>query len=143
MQRIGARQQIERLKNETNFAISDVGEFIVHHRGNILAGELIMTGRRRIETTQHIHQGGFPGARRPHDREIFVAVNFEIHAPKGLNDLGAHFIELGHAFDIDHERSRRTDDARLMRPGAGSDWWRYHVFRVKDLGRIAVKSDPV
>jgi hypothetical protein len=38
VQRVGAGQQVEGLEDEADLAVADVGQFVVAHRRDILAG---------------------------------------------------------------------------------------------------------
>ena len=42
-----------------------------------------MAGRRPIEATQDVHQRGFTGTARTHERDEFAAFDFERHAAHG------------------------------------------------------------
>ena len=119
VQRIGARQQVERLEHEADLAVADVGELVVHHRGDVLAGEFVAAGRGRVEAAEHVHQGGLAGAGGAHDGDILVAMNLEGDPAQRVDDLRAHFVELGDALDVDHEGPRRTTVARDGSRGGG------------------------
>src|ERR1043166_6068829 len=51
-QAIGARQQVECLKNETDLLVPDRGELVVVHLGNVPTIEVIAARCWRIETTE-------------------------------------------------------------------------------------------
>jgi len=87
VQRIGAWQQIERLENETNLAVADLGELVVDHVRDVLAVELVAAGRRRIEAAEHVHQGGLAAAGRSHDGDILVAMDLEGDPAQRVDDL--------------------------------------------------------
>jgi hypothetical protein len=76
-QRIGARQQIESLKNKTDFAVADFGQLIVVHLADLAAVEFVSAGGRRVQAAEQVHQGGFAGAGRPHDGDVFAALDFQ------------------------------------------------------------------
>jgi hypothetical protein len=44
-----------------------------------------MTGGRSIETTEKIHQRGFPGTARAHQRHKFAALNLKRNAAHGVH----------------------------------------------------------
>ena len=100
-----AREQIERLKDKTDLAIADIGQLVVDHRRHVSPGELVATGRGRIEAAQHVHEGRLAGTRGSHDGEVFVAVDLHRDAAQRVDRLVAHLVELGDARDVDHERA--------------------------------------
>ena len=51
-----ARQQVKRLEDKSDLAISDCGQLVIVHLGDIAAVEFVAPGRRRIETPEHIHE---------------------------------------------------------------------------------------
>src|SRR5678815_6057616 len=57
VQRGGAREQIERLKNETDFLVANASKLVVVHLRNVLAVEPVFALARSIETADQIHQG--------------------------------------------------------------------------------------
>jgi hypothetical protein len=72
MQGIGARQQVESLKNEAEFAKPDVCQRVIVELRNIDAIERIRAARRSVEAADEIHQRRFARARRPHDRDVLA-----------------------------------------------------------------------
>jgi hypothetical protein len=104
----GAGKKIESLKDETYLAVTDRGQLVVIHRRDILSVKLIAAGTRRIETAEHIHQGGFAAAARPHDRKIFVPVNLERDPAQGMDGFLAHDVMLRDVFDVDDDRAARS-----------------------------------
>ena len=59
VQGIGARQQIERLKNEADLPISNLGQLIIVHLAHVRAVELVTSGAGRIQAADQVHQRGF------------------------------------------------------------------------------------
>ena len=100
----GTRQKIERLENETDLVIADCRQLVVVHRRDILAIEEITAGAWGIQTTEHIHQGGFPAATWSHDGEIFVPPDLERHAAQRVDCLFAHHVNFRDVLDIDDNR---------------------------------------
>ena len=83
--RRGARQQIETLKNETEFVIANVGELIAIEHGNVGVVQKVTTGGRPIETTENVHQRRFAGTARAHERDEFAALDLERNAAHGVH----------------------------------------------------------
>ena len=108
----GAREQIERLKNKSDLAIADRGEFVVIHLGDILAVEFVAPGSRRIETAEHVHESGFAAAARAHDGEIFVAMNLERNAAQRVHSLFAHHVIFRDVLDVDDDRTAAVESYR-------------------------------
>ena len=106
------RQQVEGLKNKTDFPITDVGQLIVTHERDIFLREMIPATRRCIETAQHIHHGGFAAARRPHDGEVLVAPYSERDAPQRMHDFLPHFVKFRDILNFNDHGARLTVAAR-------------------------------
>src|SRR6266498_1404402 len=66
--RRGAWQQVKILKDESDLAIPDISELISIQTGDVRGVQNIMACRRSIETTQDIHERGFSGTARTHQR---------------------------------------------------------------------------
>src|SRR6266852_3068193 len=81
----GARQQVEALKNETDFSIADGGKFFFAEAGDLDAFEQIAPSAGFIEAAQNIHERRFPAAAGPHDGDEFPARNFDTYSSQGVN----------------------------------------------------------
>ena len=55
LHRRSAREQIETLKNETDFAVADVGAIVFGKPGHILAVEDVGSARRTVEAADEVH----------------------------------------------------------------------------------------
>ena len=55
-QRVGARQEVERLENETDFLVPNPGELVVIHLADVNTIQLVEARSRGVQTTQEIHQ---------------------------------------------------------------------------------------
>jgi hypothetical protein len=104
-----AREQIECLKNKTNLAIPNCREFVIVHLGNVLAVKLISARRRRIETTEHVHERRFATAARAHDRDVFVLMNLQRDPAQRAHSLFTHHVILGDGLDVDHDGANWSD----------------------------------
>ena len=100
------------MKHETDLAIANGRELVVIHFGDALAVELVAAGSRRIEATQHVHERRFAAAARPHDSDIFVAVNLQGDAAQRMNDFLAHHVIFRDVLNVDHDRPERADIVR-------------------------------
>ena len=94
MQRGGARQQIERLKNEPDLLIADPRQFIVGHIADQVAVEIVLALRRRIQAADQIHQRRLARPGRTHDRDIFAALDLDVDARDRVDLLVAHDVGL-------------------------------------------------
>ena len=83
--RRSARQQIETLKNETEFVIANICELIAIEHGNIGIIQNVTTGSRPIETSKNIHERRFAGTARSHQRDEFAALDLERNAAHRVN----------------------------------------------------------
>src|SRR5262249_13663187 len=77
-------------EDEANFDVADVRKLVVAEPGNILPVEDVLTGGWGIEAANHVHQGALAGARLPHDRHPFAAVDAEADSLKRVHLLGTH-----------------------------------------------------
>src|SRR5205085_3482654 len=108
----GAREKIEGLENKSDLAVPDRSQLVIIHRGNILAVEFVTARARRIKTAEHIHESRFTTAARPHDGEVFVAMDLEGHAAQRVHGLFAHHVMLRDVLDIDDDRTARSNRIR-------------------------------
>ena len=101
VQRIRTWQQIEGLKHKANFAVADFRQLIVVHLADQNPVEFILPGRGRVEAADQVHQGGFAGAGRAHDGDVFAALDFERHVPQGVDGFRAHLITPRNVLEAD------------------------------------------
>src|ERR1700751_2530326 len=91
--------QIERLENETDFAIADaraIGERKIRHR---LFVDPVVAVRRRIEQAENRKQGGFAATRRSGDGEKFAVLDIEVHATESMGLYLVGVEDFRHAFE--------------------------------------------
>src|SRR6476620_7904366 len=67
-ERVGARQEIEALKDEADALVTYLGQLVVRELGYLLLTQRIATAGGAVQAAQYIHQGRLAGARRPHYR---------------------------------------------------------------------------
>src|SRR5437016_6198137 len=72
--------EIIRLENKTELPASHGGELIVIHPSDIFSAQIISAASGLIETTQHIQQSGFAGARWTHDRHVRILGDLQVDA---------------------------------------------------------------
>jgi hypothetical protein len=75
-----AWQQIKILEHESDLAIPDIGEPISIETGDVCAVQNVVACGGPVEATQNIHERGFSGTARAHQRNKFAALNFQRHA---------------------------------------------------------------
>src|SRR5213596_67536 len=71
----GARKQVKCLKNKADLPISNRGEFVIVHLGNVATIKFVAAGCGCIEASKHIHEGRFAATAGPHHSDIFVGAN--------------------------------------------------------------------
>src|SRR6266852_5170109 len=81
----GARQQVEALKNETDFAIANGGQFFLAEAGDLDAFEHIASSVGFVEAAHNIHEGRFTAAAGAHDGDELPARNFDAYASQGVD----------------------------------------------------------
>ena len=94
VQRGRARQQVEGLEDETDLLVADARQLVVVHLADLFAVEEVGALRGRVEAANQVHQRRLARARRPHDGDVFAAVDQDGHAAQGVNLLVAHLIGL-------------------------------------------------
>jgi hypothetical protein len=86
----GARQEIERLKYEPDELVAERREVGVAHLGDVVAGHPHASGRRRVETTELIHERALARSRRTNERHILAPLDGEADPAKDTKRLFAH-----------------------------------------------------
>src|SRR5437016_8988777 len=81
----GACQQVESLKNESDFLIADERQrpFVV--LGNVDAFQQIASGTRPIQAAKNIHKRGLPAAARAHQGHKFAAMHGYTYSTKRMH----------------------------------------------------------
>ena len=97
----GARQQIERLKHEPDFAIANRSELVVVELAHQPSRQPVVSLRRRIQAADQIHERGFSGAGGTHDGDVFAFADHDVHAAQRVELLGAHFVGFPELFGLD------------------------------------------
>jgi hypothetical protein len=74
--------------------ITDAGQFIVVEFADQLSVEPVLAFGRRVETADQVHQRGLAGAGRPHDGDVFVALDAQVDAAQRMHLFRAHIVGL-------------------------------------------------
>src|SRR5687767_12645350 len=85
LERARARNQIETLKHESDFAVSDIRQLIRPQFANISVLEPVMSLRRTVQTSQDVHQCGFPGTGCTHDGNELTFFNSQTQSTERLH----------------------------------------------------------
>ncbi len=83
--RRAARQQVETLEYKAKVMPPQQRHRIRGHTPDIGAAKEIGPRCRPVEPADHIHRGGFPRARRPHDRDELALFDHQIDLVEGAN----------------------------------------------------------
>src|ERR1019366_9399161 len=94
-------QQVECLEYEADLAVADARQVVILHSRYFVPVEPVPPGARRIETAQHVHDGGLARSRRAHDGNVFVAADLEIHTAQRPNLFGSHHVVAGDPLQLD------------------------------------------
>src|SRR5215203_3841160 len=103
--RRGAGQEIEILKNETEFSVPDVRVRIRCELRNIRSIEEIAAMSGPVQAAQDIHDGGFTGAARAHQRDELTALHFQSNAADRVHFHFPVSIRLVHLLQADDSRA--------------------------------------
>src|SRR6185295_19549014 len=82
------REEIEALKDETNFASSQICAFGVGHKRQVFAFDQHAPGCWFEHSSDDVQKRGFAAARRAHDRDVFPRLDLQRRAAqRGYVDL--------------------------------------------------------
>ena len=99
----GAREQVERLKDEADFLVADVGELVVVELADEATAEPVAAFARRIEAADEVHQRRLAGPGRAHDGDVFALANLHVDAAERVQLFGAHFVCLPEVVGLDDD----------------------------------------
>jgi len=91
-QRGCSRQQIKSLKDKTDLAIADGGQFITRQAADFVPVQDIVTGCRLIETADDVHKRGLARSGGSHDGDKFSLFNAYRYILQGVNTLVADIV---------------------------------------------------
>ena len=101
----GARQQVEGLEDEADFLVADFGQLVVVHLADADAVQFVVAGGGRVQAADQVHQRGFARAGRPHDGDVFAALDFQRHVAQGVDGLRAHLVAPRNLLEPDQRSS--------------------------------------
>jgi len=108
-----AGQQIETLKDEADLFIADIRQRITIQRGYVNAIQPVMSTRRMIQRTHHIHDGRFAGTAGTHDGDEFAGHDIEGHTTNGVDIHFTGVIRLVDLIQLDDGVGRHDKKIRL------------------------------
>ena len=93
-------QKVEILKDKADFAITHIRELIIVEMAHINSVELILTGRRCVQTSENVHKCTLTRSGRSHNADVFPPFYTEIHIAQGHHFIVAHHIALCYIVDF-------------------------------------------
>ena len=112
VQRRGARQQVEGLEHEPDFAVADVGELIVAQVAHQLLVQPVLPPGGGVQAPDQVHEGGFAAARGSHDGDKLAPADLEFDAAKGADGLRSQHVVLGQSYGL-NDRSAHSSLPRI------------------------------
>jgi hypothetical protein len=91
-----SRKQVEALENKPNLLVPNESQGLLVVLGNIDPLEQVSARAGTVETPQHVHEGRFPAAARPHDRHECPALNLKAYAPQRMHACFAQVVVFVH-----------------------------------------------
>ncbi len=82
-----ARQEVEGLEDKSNLFVPDAGQFVVVQLADLLTIQPVLAAAGRIQAPDQVHQRGLARSRRPHDRDVLVAADLQIHSAQRVHLL--------------------------------------------------------
>jgi len=98
----GPGQQVEGLEHEADLLVAHLGQGVVVHGTHIQSVKHVLPRRGGVEAAQDVHQGGLPRTGRPHEGDVFVAVDHQVDPPQRVHGLGPDVIVLGDLIEADN-----------------------------------------
>src|SRR5260370_1863469 len=103
----GACQQIEALKDKSNFLISNEGQCLLVVLRYVDPFEQVASGAGAVKTTKHVHKGRFAATARSHDCQELATVNIDTHTAQRVDSRFSEFIVFVQVFDSNDGACRR------------------------------------
>jgi hypothetical protein len=88
------------LEDETDLPVADLGQAIVIHLTHVLPVQQISATGGHVQRAYDVHQGGFAGARWPHDGQHLARMYLQRDAAQGMHLQVAHAVDLGYVSDV-------------------------------------------
>ena len=105
LQRGRACQQIEGLKNESDFLVAHCCQLVVAHCLDCRAIEDVFAGGRPVEAADDVHERRLSRSGRTHDRDVLAMLDDEIDAAQRVNLLRSELIDARQLVHFDQVRS--------------------------------------
>src|SRR5437763_16462975 len=88
----GACQQIEALKNKSNFLIPNEGQCFFVVPRYIDPFEQVASRAGAVKTTKHVHESRFTATARSHDCQELTTMNIDAHTAQRMDSRFSEFI---------------------------------------------------
>ena len=103
LERARTCEQIESLKDESDLLVADRSQLILVERLDMNIVEQIVARRRRVETTENVHQRRLAGARLAHHGDELAAMNRQIDPTKRVHGVRAALVRLRDGVRLDDD----------------------------------------
>src|SRR5258705_3191477 len=118
------RHQVERLKDEADFAIADLGQPLARQCADVLTVESIAARGWRVEAAEDVHQRALAGAGWSGDSDVLARGDVGIYAAQRLHIHLPQPVRLGEVAGLDqrvHQRRRAGFRARSSAAAGSSN----------------------
>src|SRR5207237_9166820 len=103
VERAGARDQVERLEDEPDLAVSDDCQLVFVELADVHPVEEVAAAGWQVQAADDVHEGALARAGGTHDGDELAVLDAEVDPLQGLHPHVAHPVDLGDAFDLDHQ----------------------------------------
>src|SRR2546430_2025920 len=108
LDRVQPREQVVRLKDESDVLVADPSELVVGQLADVLAREHVGAAVGDVEAAENVHECRLPRPRRTHDRDELRGPDIEIHPAQRVHrDLPPDAVRLGDATKLDDALDHR------------------------------------
>src|SRR2546422_127847 len=108
LDRVQPREQVVRLKDESDVLVADPSELVVGQLPDVLAREHIGAAVGDVEAAEDVHERRLPRPRRAHDRDELGRMDVEVDAAQRVHrDLPPDAVRLGDAAELDDALDHR------------------------------------
>src|SRR5450432_398275 len=121
-----ARQEIEALEHEPDLLAAQLRPLVPRERAGVHAIQHVTTGGGPIQAADHVHEGRFARAGRPHHRHQLTLVDAQAHPAQRVHDHVAEIVGPGQVRNLDerhpgHPRQNKRGVRRAPPPGPAED----------------------
>ena len=117
-QRVHARQQVELLEDEADFAVPERREPVRIQALDRGPGEAIGAGGGAIEAADQVHQGRFAGPGGTHHGGEIAVLDLERDTVEGDDAAGIELVDAGEVAGLDQGHGQNRRGPRGRAPGA-------------------------